>query len=481
MPPTSKDLSARKAAEMRHKLDSLTREIDDWKARSAAGQPLEKHNTQIHRLAAQLGELAARVGERLSGPPSGAGLLGESRDLERLILDAHRLWEFFRSKLALRDVPRFREHLALADDLAWACYEPARRRARDEDLKEPPLVFYNGCSSPFVLARGTAYEAEAVEGEGIGSGAVRQLLQALPIPVVGVPWFQIEHLSDVLVIGHEVGHTVEDDLHLTGRLHALLDGALAEAGGVPDRQAAWRAWLGEIFADVYGTLACGPAFAGALADFLAGDPGEVTTERRQPRAWGHYPTATLRILLVARALKELGFGAESDELRDEWATVYPAHAMGAFEPDVPRVIGALLGGPYPELQAARLPDLTAFSREDHAQATEVAGLALARQAIGVGEPRILLAGARLAFARDPAAYAERGVHARIVKRAAEARRGGVRGPRGAAAAAAELLRLAATDRTAGARLYEVLRQATMSSAAAPKSAGAPDAQPVPNS
>jgi hypothetical protein len=64
-------------------------------------------------------------------------------------------------------IGRFQDYLYAADELAWACYEPAQRKVvpehvPTEQVKEPPLVFFNGGASPFVSSREQSYEAEAV-------------------------------------------------------------------------------------------------------------------------------------------------------------------------------------------------------------------------------------------------------------------------------------------------------------------------------
>src|SRR6185312_7371364 len=94
-----------------------------------------------------------------------------------------------------------------------------------EAVKEPPLVFFNGGSSPFTMPRNYAFQAEAVAGESIESEQVTAILRALPIPVIGVPWFQIQHLPEMLVVAHEVGHDVESDFKLTDDLLTAVDKA----------------------------------------------------------------------------------------------------------------------------------------------------------------------------------------------------------------------------------------------------------------
>src|SRR5687768_12915866 len=106
--PKHMDLLNRKTFELRCKLQSLNRELEYWTKRSEAAGPLEKHHTQIRRLATILNELQTMTGKRLASltaapaaPPSPGSVLSACASLELMILEVHRIWEFFRSKLIL--------------------------------------------------------------------------------------------------------------------------------------------------------------------------------------------------------------------------------------------------------------------------------------------------------------------------------------------------------------------------------------------
>src|SRR5207244_3369449 len=105
-----------------------------------------------------------------------------------------------------------------------------------------------------------------------------------------------------LVIGHEVGHVVEEDFKLTAGLDDRLANAMNKALIDEKRQPAWKMWRREIFADLYGNLVGGPAFVGSLLDFLATDQTSTETDRREGPRWGSYPPDYLRILLNLAAL-----------------------------------------------------------------------------------------------------------------------------------------------------------------------------------
>ena len=76
-------------------------------------------------------------------------------------------------------------------------------------LKEPPLLFCSSNASPFIQRRNTPFLAEGVTADDMER--FDAALAFLPIPIIGVPWSQANHLPAAVVIGHEVGHAVERD------------------------------------------------------------------------------------------------------------------------------------------------------------------------------------------------------------------------------------------------------------------------------
>jgi hypothetical protein len=458
------DGTARKAAELTAKLDSVDLEFAHWRADSAPGQPLEKHHTQIRRITQRLAALNDHVREALDGP----GLLDGWQEIELLVLDVHQLWDFFRTKLALRYVPWLRRPLIAADELAWACYRPAQLNGAGEHnvdpaaVREPPLSFFSAIASPFAIPRGASYAGAPASGTLHRDDFVNEL-RRLPVPVIGVPWHQVRYLPDALVLCHEAGHHVEDDLRLTGRLEALLSNALQ--GAVPEpRHAAWRSWLGEIFADVYGVLAGGPAFVAALIDFLAAPPPAIAAEYRNAPAWGDYPTTHLRALICFEALRAscppvAGIAAlalDAGSMRATWQTRHPAHAMAGYEQDIAAIVGALLDGPYPELGGLRLPEVLNFHPLWEESEVDCARLLAGRPPLS-GNPRALMAAGGFAFAADPAGYARMNVAERVQDRIVEVQETGTRF-RGGAEGAPDPQALASYDRGAADELFDRLRR-----------------------
>lgn len=454
------NVSDRKLFELTQKLESLGREFTHWRDKSKANNPLQKHHTQIRRITLQLEGIQAAIFKKLNGlrQSQSEDILSKARELELDILEVHRIWEFFRSKFVLRSVEWFNPYLVAADEFAWACYHVAQQNLTDgrvskNDLKQPPLVFFNGGSSPYTLPRNLSYEAEHVPGEELRNLQSTSIIKELPIPVIGIPWFQVQHLPEALVIGHEVGHDVEEDFQLTDRIEDLLAEGLKNIQA--DHHPAWQSWLRENFADLYGNLATGPAYVESLIDFLATDKKFTETDRRTAPAWGDYPPDYLRVLINLEALKEQGFEDEYKRLKGELENTYATHAMQDFEGDISPVVKALLDGPYPEFGGKSLKQVISFTTANHSKARSDCGRLLDGKAPTTDNIRVLLAAARLAYGEDSEKYKTKDVHTLILKRVPAIQAKGVRGnTRSKDGQPGEASDLDAYDRATGEKLFE---------------------------
>jgi hypothetical protein len=451
-------LAQRKRVELEEKLSSLAGEFEHWQS-LVKEKEFEKHASQVARVTGPLGKASRKLDVEL-GSVSDARVLAECRRFEQQILAVHRIWEFFRAKLLLRRSGLFRDYLAFCDELAWACYEPVASAARPgvrAGAKAPPLVFLNGMSSPFVLARDAPFEAEYVENEVVDREDFVDLLKRLPVPVIGVPWFQVRHVPDALVVAHEVGHAIEDDLGLEKTLHDGVAAALAKGGVGRGRADAWGAWLGEIFADFYGTLALGPAFVGSLLDFLAGDEERVRTERKTTYARGDYPTDYLRVQLALETLRRTGFKKKAAALEGQWAGVYgEAHGMPEFVADVPVVVRGLLEMKPPQVGRKTLKQLVALGADRDRAAAEQAGRIVRKELPVGGDARVFAAACRYAYEADPRAYLAADEKLSLVASFANLI------PRGARAGGAATKDTSAYDREVAAALESALFDATSS-------------------
>jgi hypothetical protein len=393
-------LTDRRLAARTRKLAGLEAEFVHWEQESDDKHPLRLNHSQVGRITAVLRKLRGAIADPQNGGGPAAALT--DREIETTALELHRIWEFFRAKFAMRKVEWLQRYLDAVDDFAWACYKPARDSAsavKAAALKEPPLVYFGGGWSPFAMPRDYPFEAERVPEEPVRNRAFIEALKKLPLPVVAIPWFQIEHLPDAVVIGHEVGHLVEDDLGLSKTIQDLIAGRAATA-----RQPAWRAWAGEIFGDLYGQLATGAAFAGALAEVVADEPDFIVKERVTAAPWGDYPTTYLRMNVNVALLRAQGFTTAADDLDADWKTAYGAtHAMAVYDADVQAIAKGLCETPIPELGGKKFPEVLSFTGLAEESRVAVTRLeALAKPA--AGNVRALVAAARLFFAKAPSAY-----------------------------------------------------------------------------
>ena len=395
----------RKQVELKLKLEALESEFQEWSDSSVDGAEFEKHNSQILAITGHLQGL--RTGIAGMSGSAGDAVLRNARNVQALILGVRRMWEYFRSKLVQRKESAFHGYLRAADELAWSCYEPVLRLRCPDPLsacrREPPLVFLIGGRSPFALARDRAFQAEEVAGEFLPEDRrLQRALKQLPISVIGVPWYQVGHLPDALVIAHETGHTVESDFGLKGEVEAAIQGAAAK-----EHRAAWTEWRGETFADLYGCLTAGPAYVTSLIDFLAIDPATIAAESRIDPAWGSYPTTHLRILLCLEALRVMKFEGEADELQSQWSATYTQHLMSGYEEDLKLMAKTVLETPYPALNGRSLMDVPAlpFTRAEWNEAQVVANyLKDDAEPVDAQSPRALFAGARIYYNRNPADF-----------------------------------------------------------------------------
>ncbi len=238
-------------------------------------------------------------------------VLAAARGLEDAILGGCQIWEFFRGKLSQRLEPSLRGFLRVGDELAWQCYEPARRAALGDSplCKAPPLVYLSSNWSPFIVTRARALEVGSLPLPLTRQASFAEALARMPFAVIALPWYQTTWLPDAVSVCHEVGHSAEVDFGLTPQIQSAIAGAVSDDAA---RQA-WTARGSELFADLYGCLCIGPSYAWALANILIGNAADMTmlTDRSYPSHHG-------RMLFCAAVLGHMGFADEADAFRSAW-------------------------------------------------------------------------------------------------------------------------------------------------------------------
>jgi hypothetical protein len=405
----------RKRMELSIKLDALDVELDSWLAASGTGGTLQKHHSQLLRVAGGLKPLVAKVQDSVAAEDA----VGQWRTIERYALELQRVWDFFRQKLALRFVPWLRGYLVAADEYAWACYEPAQKAAVDagtvsiDTVREPPLVCFTSVSTPFSIPRGASY-ARDVGADELRSPGARALVSRLPIPVIGVPWFQLRHLPDALIVGHEVGHHVLNDCSLLPEAARLVDEALATASRARSRRR-WRGWLEEAFADVYATLAAGAAYGLSLGDFLLVTGIDPVTDSRND-----YPPSAMRLALVLAALRH--GSCETADLNLRYVDVLSGLTKAQLA-EADAVGQALVAGRFANLNG---PLTTVLDPREPARGKDESANVLSGWEFGTSDIRTLLAAASYAFADHPDAYRATGLTEKVLRLVENSQQDGTR-------------------------------------------------------
>ncbi len=360
------NLIQRQDALLRYERDGLLASFQTWRNITANDSAWQKHFTQVRRITALLEPLVAHAGNAAAEDDI-AALNRHERQAKQLLF-AQRTWDYFRSKLSLRDLKDLRPLLQCADEFAWSCYRPAWEAARQaneidaNDLKEPPLVYLTGSETPFVQVRQGRFTPE-----GIGAEDVRAYgsLLALPIPVIGLPWPQLKQVSLVVTLAHEVGHAVDEDFGVG----AAVDAAIGSLGGVlGERSKAWLAWRRELIADVYGVLCVGPAHLIALSDYLLTTEDAVRAERVDLKQPGKYPPRQLRVFFNARLLAAIGLADVG--VWPAWDELYPVRGMQDFDDyaaDADAVARALLNTPVSKFGGKTAREVICMAQQEWAE------------------------------------------------------------------------------------------------------------------
>jgi hypothetical protein len=384
--------------------ESLRDDLAAW-TKATEIPPLNKHASQVAAIVLQLTEALASLGELKDSQPVNV--------LEQAIGDYLHIWDFFRTKLAMRFVPWYQPLTAAADDLAWAAFGPVRAAAHDRmkrELREPPLVYYSREVIPFTVTRGQNYQNLLPRG-GLWTEQSEAVADNLVVPVVSLPWQRFTSLSVLLSVPHEVGHVLVSDLDLL----PILGERLAAADVPQSHQPIWSAWLEEVFADVFGAVVCGGSVALSLVGQLGTDSASASslpTADAGPLRWGEYPPVALRAKMILHVAERRA------DLRDQPRPLLPDGGPAEFDDDVEAVASALLDGEIPQI-AGRLEDL--YQPVDGPALRDDIGRLSRGRNPQAGDVRIVIAAAATVEHASPAEYARYSVHDLALTRATKIR------------------------------------------------------------
>jgi hypothetical protein len=301
----------------------LRTSLEDWLAHTAGAASrkdpaFEIHYTQTREVDALLSGLRRLLEELVADLDTHDKVLERGAALEETVLAACQVWEFFRTRLAQRLDTGWQAFLRVGDELAWRCYQPVRAftLAGGPLCKAPPLVYLNSRWSPFTIKRNHEFQAEGVPLPFLRNADFRKALERLPFPVIAVPWYQKSYLPDAVSICHEVGHSIEADFGLTDQIDEAIEKAIE---GDDKRCEVWKLRGSELFADLYGCLSVGPAYAIALGSILLTEARSVISE-----ADPAYPSRDGRMRFNAAVLTQIGFPGESADILREWRGAFAA-------------------------------------------------------------------------------------------------------------------------------------------------------------
>ena len=325
------------------------------------------------------------------------------RGLEALLRDL--------KTMAQRRIHRGSPFLAVADEVADACYAPLLELAQTHglDLRTSQPLVVPGDWERSIVPR---FASTRVAPLRVPAGFEDSLWR----------WPAIAQ-----EVARDFFYSVED---LDGRLHARL--GLPEEVSLPisstELDGSWLRklfgpWLPEIFADAIGTILLGPAHVEAMLRALRNPASAQRTAAifQSNGRIDEHPPARLRLYMATRVLHHLGRHQEADTLWKQWESEHSdvgfyylplgGQWVGlsdeALHTLADSLIDVLLQQGWPELdgfQLLNIPGL-AYLHAEHAEVVRLAG-SLARGQTVAGNARLILAAAVLAATAQPTLHDE---------------------------------------------------------------------------
>jgi hypothetical protein len=249
-------------------------------------------------LTAMLDRIAAELAGIDGGESSGAVYQRCAR-LDKSLVTAVRLFEWYAAKYDQRLDSRTADALKAADEIVRSCWaEPFALLG----AKPPtgPLAYLEADFD----ATATPRVSVPPDLRAPADSLIADMTNELPIPVIALPGFAASNAWWLVLAAHETGHHVQHDL-LPGLEDATRDGlALA----VPADQAAlWAGWRLETFADAYATLMAGEAAAWAIGELQHAPPAALCKTGEPGRS--RYPPPAVRLALLGECLRAAGQAA----------------------------------------------------------------------------------------------------------------------------------------------------------------------------
>lgn len=302
--------------------NSVFKSMDHW----ADKEPAEKTPSELLKLADEARYFSHKYVSFFSEVKLGPTETDEYNltKIQNLALDrVLEEWDTIRHALEQRENPRYQETLGELDKLALECLSPL---FNEEKLKRGVFAYFHKL---FDIKRFAFSHT----------------------PLIGAPFSALNCPEDWLAIPHEVGHYIfwngTSTFKLFNEFYLALQNQFMDAineaiqGRIQGRVLhhkgevfqTWLNWLNEIFADVFGTLAAGPAFAWSMQTSLRA--GISVRDLLHNHDEPDHPDPFIRPFFHINVLREMAkekeidaqfadqLNAVADTLEDSWRASWP--------------------------------------------------------------------------------------------------------------------------------------------------------------
>jgi hypothetical protein len=386
----------------------LRGDISGWLAKHRHDDRFTRFAHHFDVLDTVLSRMIRRLEDELhgvAGQATAETVYERCRDLDGSLLVVQRAFGWYADKYDQRLDDRRADALRAADEIVRSCWtEPfAALRSRPPTGPLPYLdIRFDAFATPRVsVPPDLRAPADAL---------VAEYVRELPIPTIALPEVAMREPWWLVLVAHETGHHVQQDLMPT--LATDTRSALASAAGA-ELADDWVGWSLEAFADAYSVLMVGQGAAWAIDELQLARPARLVSATRPG---DRYPPPAVRLALLGELCRAAGIAqaaappGAADVLG--WLRALPESTVGpaarsAVERHlavVPAVAGALVELP---VGGSTLRAVSGLRQEWFAGAGRVRGWS--RQ---LRSPRPMLfplgtrPAARLAIAAGVAVYTE---------------------------------------------------------------------------
>jgi hypothetical protein len=283
-------------------------EFDSWLLKRRQKDELEQYKTQLDALQALFDRAltaAQSYLQQINLKQHPTDVYGECYLLDLRLLWLQRVWRFFREKFDQRDDPELGKLLKAADEVVWSCHRQAFEQAAllgiDYTPCPAPLPYVEPNYSPEAILSDLVPQTLKLEVDG---QYLSEYLSRLPVSVVRLPPGCVRGPWWLVLIAHEVGHTVQfrllKEFKLVNEFRKVVRKSIADQGGNANEEAAWSGYSNEIFADIFSVLAAGPWAVRAMAEL------ELKSHASMIKPRTGYPLVPVRLKLLLETARQYG-------------------------------------------------------------------------------------------------------------------------------------------------------------------------------